>query len=144
MNRSVVTHGTATDRALTRSSVADLDEAWAHRQALVVAAQTLVRAAGHRPGGGCDPASCVLVARAGDGALCRVADQLADAALVSPATPLVDVDVALATFTDALTVAADAIRCCRQTAHAGSACWFAPQDGGQGCAEVLRLLHRLA
>jgi hypothetical protein len=143
LNRSVVSFGTATDLALARSSAAELDEAWAHRQALVVAAQTLVRAAGHRTGGGCDGDACALVARVGDAAVCRVADQLADAAVVAPATPVVALDVALATFTDALTVAADAIRCCRQTAHAGAACWFAPAGGGQGCAEVLRLLHRL-
>lgn len=130
---------------LASSTGADLDVAWAHREALVAAAVVLVRAAGHHPGHGpCTTATCGLVARAGDPLLCTVAERLADEALVHDLTSVPPLDAALAGFTSALTTAADAIRCCRRTAHTTAACWFAPPGGGDGCREVLRLLHRLS
>jgi hypothetical protein len=162
--RSVATASTSTDRAprdrgatyrgatlraasgadLARSTSADLEVAWGHREALVLAAGVLVRAAGHGPvDATCTSAACPLVLRTGDTLLCGVADRLAAGAVLAPASAVVSLDAALATFTGALVSAADAIRCCRQTAHSSAACWFQPSSGGDGCGEVLRLLHRL-
>jgi hypothetical protein len=129
---------------LATSTGADLDLAWAHREALVAAAVVLVRAAGHLPGHEpCTAGTCGLVARAGDPLLCEVTERLAGDAIATPATAVIPVEEALAAFTRALTTAADAIHCCRRTAHPSAACWFAPPGGGDGCREVLRLLHRL-
>jgi hypothetical protein len=129
---------------LARSTSADLEVAWGHREALVLAAGVLVRAAGHGPvDATCTAVACPLVLRTGDTLLCGVADRLAAGAVLAPASAVVSLDAALATFTGALVTAADAIRCCRQTAHSSAACWFQPPSGGDGCGEVLRLLHRL-
>jgi hypothetical protein len=135
---------TTSGPGLATSTGADLDLAWAHREALVAAAVVLVRAAGHIPGHDpCTPTTCGLVARAGDPLLCAVAERLAGDAITTPATAVVPFEDALAAFTSALTTAADAIHCCRRTAHPRAACWFAPPGGGDGCREVLHLLHRL-
>jgi hypothetical protein len=135
---------TPSGAGLARSTSADLEVAWGHREALVIAAAVLVRAAGHgHVDARCTSATCPLVVRTGDTLLCGVADRLAAGAVLPPASAVVALDAALATFTGALIAAADAIRCCRQTAHSSAACWFQPPGGGDGCGEVLRLLHRL-
>lgn len=130
---------------LCRSSAGELHLARSHRDALLVAATGVVAAAGHDPDlGTCAEASCGLGEHGALGtAVCTVAHRLArlpDApAPLAARSPL---PVALADFRSALAAAADAIRACRQTAHAGEGCWFSAAPGVDGCGEILRLLHR--
>ncbi|MEX1162485.1 MAG: hypothetical protein WEB03_02785 [Nitriliruptor sp.] len=128
---------------LARSTRAELDLAWQHREVLVAAATTLVTTAGHDPDlGVCAAADCGLATLSPDPALCGVADRLARVPGAPPGVHDLPVEVALAGFLAALTAAADAIRHCRQAEHIGSSCWFSPVAGLDGCGDVLRLLHR--
>lgn len=131
---------------LCRSSAGELHLARVHRDALLVAATGVVAAAGHDPDlGSCDEASCGLAAHGTLGpAVCAAAQRLARLPDAPPtaATSGAPLSAAVTDFTDALEGAADAIRACRQTAHAGEGCWFSAAPGVDGCGEILRLLHR--
>jgi hypothetical protein len=132
------------DAGLARSGLAELELAHDHRDALVVAATLVTAAAGHDPDvADCGDAGCRLAALDTVGmALCAVAHRLSRL----PGAPTLPApgDLAAATtgFATALVASADAIRACRQTAHAVGACWFSPAPGIDGCGDVLRLLHR--
>jgi hypothetical protein len=130
---------------LTRSSLDELDLAREHRDALLRAAVEVTYACGHDLDiADCAEADCALDgAHAAGRSVCAVAHRLAylaDAPVLELPTP--PLRVALADFLHALDAAADAIRACRQTAHAGAGCWFSPAPGIDGCGEILRLLHR--
>lgn len=129
---------------LVRSTESELATARAHRDALVAAAVELAVAAGHDPDvAACAEAGCLLAGAEPHGpALCATAHRLARLPDAPPATGAVPFTLALAGFHTALVTSADAIRTCRQTAHAGRGCWFSPAPGLDGCGEVLRLLHR--
>jgi hypothetical protein len=136
-----VGHTTAAGSAgLARSGAQEQATAWHHREALVASAAVLVASAGHdQDRAVCDEAGCGLT----DATVCEVAHRLArlsGAPVVVPALPL---EVAADRFASALTAAADAIRHCRQTVHAGRNCWFSADAGLDDCGAVLRLLHRL-
>lgn len=125
---------------LARSGAHEQAVAWDHREALIASAAVLVASAGHDPDRAiCHEADCGLA----DAAVCEVAHRLArlpGAPAVVPALPL---DVATDRFAQALIAAADAIRHCRQTVHAGRGCWFSADAALDGCGTVLRLLHAL-
>jgi hypothetical protein len=132
------------DADLARSGLAELELAHEHRDALVAAAAQVTSAAGHDPDvADCGDAGCGLAALDAVGvALCGVAHRLSRL----PGGPTVpahgDLAAATAGFAAALVASADAIRACRQTAHAVGGCWFSPAPGIDGCGDVLRLLHR--
>jgi hypothetical protein len=132
------------DVGLARSGTAELELAHEHRDALVAAATQMTAAAGHDPDvADCGDAGCGLASLDTVGAaLCAVAHRLSR--LPGAPTHPVPGDLAAATtgFAAALVASADAIRACRQTAHAVGGCWFSPAPGIDGCGDVLRLLHR--
>lgn len=129
---------------LARSDADDLRAARGGRDALVAAAVTLTAAADHDPDVvGCVEAGCGIGLDVVDGGeLCALADRLAvlPDAPPPPAAPP-PVEVALTGFLTMLSAAADAVRACRQTAHASEGCWFSSAPEVDGCGEVLRLLH---
>ncbi|MEX1177505.1 MAG: hypothetical protein WEB09_03500 [Nitriliruptor sp.] len=143
MTRSVTAARWSDTTDLARSTRADVDLAWQHREVLVAAAATLVVASGHDPDlGSCAAAGCGLDARYVDPSLCALAGRLARLPGAPPGIPGLPLEVALPGFLAALAASADAIRHCRQTEHPGAGCWFSPGTGLDGCGDVLRLLHR--
>jgi hypothetical protein len=128
------------DRDLARSSAGEQALAWGHRDALVLAAATLVATADHDP----DRAACAEAGcRLPDSDLCALAHRLARLPGAPPVVPTTPTAPAVDAFTSALAASADAVRHCRQTVHAGRDCWFSAGTEADGCGEVLRLLHRL-
>jgi hypothetical protein len=128
---------TAGSVGLARSSPGEQALAWHHRERLVLAAATLVASVDHDPARG-DDGRCGI-----DGGVLDVAHRLARLPGAPSVVPTQPVAVALTGFASALTSAADAIRHCRQTVHAGRGCWFSAEVGTDGCGEVLHLLHEL-
>jgi hypothetical protein len=111
--------------------------------ALVVAASTLVTAAGHDPDRvGCRAAGCGLAGTDHED-VCALAHRLAlltDAPLVHVVLPL---SAALEAFHDGVTAAVHAVQRCRVTRHPEGRCRFSPVPGQDGCAAVLQAAHRL-
>ena len=128
---------------LARDDPAGLATAQGHLDDLLRAARALTLAAHHAPADAtCAGAGCALDPFPAGAELCGLAHRLAglvgDGDLERPSA-----DLAVAGFRRALVDALDAVRACRQTAHQQGGCWFAADPGVDGCAEVLRLAHRL-
>lgn len=143
---------TTTVEPLVVSGAVELTRARAHLDELIVAARTLTAVSGHDPGvSSCEGAGCALVALPLGAPLCSLARRLGaldtargDGAVIVPVPGAsIDASTAAMTFSERITAALDAVRDCRRTAHPGGACWFTAAPDRDGCAEVLRLAHRL-
>jgi hypothetical protein len=128
---------------LARDDPADHAAARRHLDDLLRAARAVALAVRHTPADAtCAGAGCALAAVPAGPELCGLAHSLAPLAGDGPVERR-GTDPAVAAFRRALVDALDAVRACRQTAHQEGACWFAAGPGVDGCAEVLRLAHRL-
>lgn len=127
-----------TDLAL--SAPADVARLDAQRVTLVAAARSLVAAAGHDPDVVvCEAAGCRLP----EVAVADVCEVVHGLALLDDGPPRPTAfAVAWEELRHALVGASEAIGACRRTAHPHGACWFRT-GGGDGCATLLRLAHRL-
>jgi hypothetical protein len=125
---------------LALSAAADVARLDAQRAVLVTAARSLVAAAGHDPDvADCASAACQLTEVA-DPRVCAAVHALALLEDTPPAPAAFA--VSWADFRRALLEASESIGACRRTAHPHGACWFRA-GGGDGCATLLRLAHRL-
>ncbi len=121
----------------------EVESARAHLDGLLIASRALAAASGHDPDVvACTDAGCRLVTTPAGADLCTLAHRLATLRDTRPAS-VPSLATALTEFVHALTDALDAVRACRRTAHANGACWFTNSPGSDGCADVLRLAHRV-
>ena len=135
---------------LVCSTPAELDQAWAARNALVRAAIALLTATGHDPDvARCAAAGCAL-AELDAVERCELVHHLAalDLDVVPVATDDPDLPPerparALEVFDRALVAGLDAVRACRRTVHPIGRCWFTSLPGGDGCRQVLAAGHRV-
>lgn len=136
---------------LASSSPSQLADARAHLTDLVLAARALATyTAHHAPdhaGLPCASSHCALRGIELGPEMCSLAHRLVQVDIAVPphvggvAAP--ELPQLVRRFRGAAIGALDAVRACRQTAHARNACWFASTSHRDGCADVLRLAHRL-
>lgn len=131
----------STVERLSRSGPSEVADAHLQLRALARLARVVAPAAtaAHR----CGTEACPFGAHPEAAALCAIVPRLAGLEIPTGPAETPDPGQAARLLIAALRDAADAVRWCRQTAHPGGSCWFASVGGG-GCADVLKLSHRVA